>query len=235
MNWRDFLYFSKEERRALIVLLLLIFTGSVWLVINDTIRAKEVVAEVQPHYIVHPENAPVPIPIDTTSPPASAPSPPLSVKKKYVPDRKLQSKSYTRTEKFPEGYIVELNTADTITLKKVPGIGSSFAGRIVKFRTLLGGFYTVEQLREVYGMDEERYFSLQKWFHVDTSFIAKIPVNHLSVEALAKHPYISYKQARVLQRLARRKGGLDGWDNLRLLDEFTEVDRERLYAYLSFQ
>jgi DNA uptake protein ComE-like DNA-binding protein len=187
--------------------------------------------EIQPHYIVHPENAPTPIHIDTTKQPEL----PLPSPKKIYRKWESQPRTFTRTEKFPAGSLVELNTADTATLKKVPGIGSVFASRIVKYRSLLGGFYSVTQLREVYGIDEERYLSLHTWFHVDTSFIAKLPINHLSSDTLSKHPYISYKQARVLQQLCRRKGRLDGWDNLRLLEEFSEADYERLYAYLSFQ
>jgi competence ComEA-like helix-hairpin-helix protein len=149
--------------------------------------------------------------------------------------RQPQPAPFTRTEKFPAGTLVELNTADTTTLKKVPGIGSAFAGRIVKYRVLLGGFYSVEQLREVYGIDEERYLALQNWFYADTSFIAKLPVNLLPSDSLAKHPYITYRQARVLWQQRRRDGRLNSWENLRLLEEFTETDRERLSAYLSFQ
>ncbi|MDR2408456.1 MAG: helix-hairpin-helix domain-containing protein [Bacteroidales bacterium] len=234
MNWRDFLYFSKGERRALTLLLLLIFAGSLWLVIHDKYSAEEVVAETPPRYIVNPENAPLPISVDvdTTPRPVATPPPP---QKKYSPRREPQPASFTRTEKFPPGTMVELNTADTTTLKKVPGIGSYFAGRIVKYRALLGGFYCVEQLREVYGMEEERYLSLQNWFYADTSFIAKLPVNLLPREALAKHPYIGNKKASILQQLRRKKGRLHGWHCLRLLEEFTEADRERLHFYLSFQ
>ena len=48
-----------------------------------------------------------------------------------------------RQEKFPEGIRVELNTADTATLKKIPGIGSYYARRIVDYRNRLGGFVSV--------------------------------------------------------------------------------------------
>ena len=54
-----------------------------------------------------------------------------------------------RQEKFPEGIRVELNTADTATLKKIPGIGSYYARRIVDYRNRLGGFVSVAQLKEM--------------------------------------------------------------------------------------
>ncbi|MDR1356268.1 MAG: helix-hairpin-helix domain-containing protein [Tannerellaceae bacterium] len=229
-GWRDLLYFSKGEKKSLTLMLVLISIGSILLVISDNYKENATVGT-QPGYIVNPANAPVPIPIDTSRK-IETPLPPA---KKSSPRRNTRTASFTRTEKFPVGTVVELNTADTATLKKVPGIGSVFAGRIVKFRTLLGGFYSVEQLREIYGMDEERYLSLQNWFHADTSFIAKLSVNHLHSDVLSKHPYISYKQARVIQQICRRKGRLESWDSLRLLEEFTEFDRERLSPYLSFK
>ena len=76
--------------------------------------------------------------------------------------------------------MVELNEADTLTLKKIPGIGSTFARRIVRYRELLGGYYTVEQLAEVYGIDEERYIALYPWFRVDTTRLRPQSINQLS-------------------------------------------------------
>jgi hypothetical protein len=234
MNWRDFFYFSKGERRALTLLLVLIAFGSILLVVNDK-NEEEDAAGMEFRRIVHPENAPAPVPIDRVENMEKPRGASKKISAKKPPARKRQSPSFARAEKFPTGTLVELNTADTTTLKKVPGIGSVFARRIVNYRLRLGGFYSPAQLRELYGMDEERYLSLQNWFYADTSFIAKMPVNHLSFKALFKHPYLNYEQVCALRQLCDRKGRIDGWENLRLLEEFTEADRERLSAYLSFQ
>ena len=143
--------------------------------------------------------------------------------------------SYTRTEKFAKGTVVELNTADTTILKKVPGIGSAFAKRIISYRNLLGGFYSVTQLSEVYGIDEERYNALVAWFSADPSHISVIDVNNISQDSLNKHPYINYRQAKAIMQLRKQKGKLSGWENLQLLNEFTDVDKIRLQHYLSFK
>lgn len=137
--------------------------------------------------------------------------------------------------KFPKGTVVELNTADTMILKKVPGIGSSFARRIVKYRNLLGGFYTVAQLGEVYGIDEDRYYALAPWFRTDASLVRLIRINRLPADSLPYHPYLNKSQKRVLRQLRRQKGRIGGWENLQLLEEFTPADRERLAPYLSFE
>ncbi|MEM9858315.1 MAG: helix-hairpin-helix domain-containing protein, partial [Bacteroidota bacterium] len=45
----------------------------------------------------------------------------------------------------------DINEADTTQLKQLKGIGSVFSRRILKYRKLLGGFVTSDQLSEVYG------------------------------------------------------------------------------------
>lgn len=117
---------------------------------------------------------------------------------------------YTRTEKYAPGTLVELNTADTTILKKVPGIGSTFARRIIKYRELLGGFYDVSQLAEVYGIDEERYQALAPWFIADTLHIRRLEVNALSAATLRKHPYLDYRQAKAIEQLRKQKAGSPG-------------------------
>ncbi|MDR2231657.1 MAG: helix-hairpin-helix domain-containing protein [Tannerella sp.] len=143
--------------------------------------------------------------------------------------------TYARVEKLAAGSTVELNGADTTALKKVPGIGSSFASRIVRFRDILGGFYSVQQLAEVYGIDEERYHSIEPWFTVDASLIRRLPVNTISQDSLNRHPYISYGQARAIVQLRTQKKRLTGWDNLSLMEEFTDRDKQRILPYLSFE
>jgi DNA uptake protein ComE-like DNA-binding protein len=143
--------------------------------------------------------------------------------------------SYTRTEKFEKGTVVELNTADTTILKKVPGIGSAYAKRIISYRNILGGYYSVVQLSEVYGIDEDRYNALVSWFTADSTLISKLPVNELSQDSLRRHPYINYNQAKIITRLRQQKGKLTGWENLQLLAEFTDYDKMRLQYYLSFK
>ena len=62
----------------------------------------------------------------------------------------------------------------------------------MNYRNLLGGYYSVTQLNEVYGIDEERYNALKSWFTVDTSLVFKLDVNRLPQDSLSRHPYINY-------------------------------------------
>jgi hypothetical protein len=92
----------------------------------------------------------------------------------------------------------------------------------------------VNQLAEVYGIDAERYENLASWFRVDTTHIHPLEVNTLPFATLLKHPYLNYQQVKVILQLRKQKGKLSGWENLQLLEEFTEADRKRLAPYLSF-
>jgi DNA uptake protein ComE-like DNA-binding protein len=75
----------------------------------------------------------------------------------------------------PENIIVELNTADTTSLKQIKRIGSYMAKRIVEYRQKLGGFYSVEQLLDINGINEELYSCIAPYFIVDKGKIVKFP------------------------------------------------------------
>ena len=85
---------------------------------------------------------------------------------------------------------IELNRADTVLLKKIRGIGTVYANRIIRYRELLGGFTRREQLLEVYGIDSSLYRSLRKYVIIDTLAVRKIDVNDASFGDLLAHPYL---------------------------------------------
>lgn len=245
MNWRDFFYFSKGERRALILLLSLISAAWLTLVLTDNTSGLSAGSNMSAKVVLHPVCIYSPDSIfsvnnDTLSKEGLQEEPKV---KNSIPNETIVPKidkrpfyqTTSRTEKFAVGTIVELNTADTTTLKKVPGIGTAFSNRIIKYRNLLGGFYSVTQLSEVYGIEEDRYNALKEWFCVNPELISKRSVNQLPADSLSRHPYINYRQARVMKQICRQKGKLEGWDNLLLLEEFTEFDIERIGPYISFE
>ena len=265
MSWRDFFYFSKGERSGLIVLLCLITIAGILLILNnksdsvansglqqtpigDVRKQSNEPSDSQPLNTQSVTNSSSPEKADkssvtnttNTSKQSLPKETPSEGKKESVSERvhrltSYSQPSYSRTEKFKEGTVVELNIADTTTLKKVPGIGSSFAKRIIGYRNLLGGYYSVTQLSEVYGIDEERYNALVPWFSADPSLISTLAVNELPQDSLRRHPYINYGQAKVISQLRKQKGKLTGWENFQLLNEFADIDKVRLQHYLSFE
>ena len=136
-----------------------------------------------------------------------------------------------RQEKFPEGTTVELNAADTAVLKKIPGIGSYYARRIVDYRDRLGGFVSVGQLAEVEDLPE----GLERWFTVSPSVSRPLRVNRMSLNALRRHPYLDFYQSKVIVEHRRKYGAIKSLQALSLYEEFAPSDLERLQPYVSFE
>lgn len=94
--------------------------------------------------------------------------------------------------------MLELNTADSIELLTLYGIGPSFAKRIIKYRTLLGGFYSKQQLLEVFGFDQEKLDKIEGVIDVNAAGIKKININKVRTDELKKHPYLDYYTAKAI-------------------------------------
>nr|WP_302830941.1 helix-hairpin-helix domain-containing protein [uncultured Bacteroides sp.] len=132
--------------------------------------------------------------------------------------------------KYPVGTVINLNLADTIELKKIPGIGSGIARLIVGYRRNLGGFYRIEQLQDI-NLD---YRQLENWFCIHDEDIRLINLNRSGVERLRNHPYINFYQAKVFVEYRKKKGTLHSLKPFTLYEEFTEDDLEKISHYVCF-
>lgn len=94
--------------------------------------------------------------------------------------------------------LVELNSADSVTLLSLYGIGPSFAKRIIKYRNLLGGFYSKMQLLEVYGFDQRKLDKIDAYCDVSPNGIKRININTIRTDELKKHPYLDYYTAKAI-------------------------------------
>lgn len=88
---------------------------------------------------------------------------------------------------------VELNSVDSLTLIELNGIGPAFAKRILKYRSILGGYTNILQLKEVYGFNDELYEKVKNVFKIDASLVKKIDLNKDDFKVINKHPYLSYE------------------------------------------
>ena len=138
------------------------------------------------------------------------------------------------TVKYPvklrPGQHIALNASDTALLKKVPGIGSYYARKVVAYRQRLGGFHSVAQLREIEGFPE----GALPYFKAEGGAVKKLNVNRLSLSQLRQHPYLNYYQARDIVDYRRLRGPITDISQLRLLNDFTDTDLERLRPYLEY-
>lgn len=133
---------------------------------------------------------------------------------KRMPDKLPETPASKPSDNTLSLKLIELNNSDTITLKTIKGIGSVFAARIVKYRELLGGFYSYDQVFEISGMDSLEYLSLIRYTELDASFIRKINLNTASEKEIRSHPYISAYYARSIIYYKQITGEIDHIEEL---------------------
>jgi competence protein ComEA len=128
---------------------------------------------------------------------------------------------------------IELNTADSNDLDKLPRIGMGYARRIIKYRNALGGFLDISQLMEVYGFRETLLDSISPFLTVDLTKIVMLNINTASVEDLRKHPYIRYKIANAIVNYRLQHGNFSTPDDVRNVILVTEEIYTKIKSYIT--
>ncbi len=129
---------------------------------------------------------------------------------------------------------VEINSADSAMLVQKFLLSPWLARRILKYRTLLGGFYSRTQLREVYGMKTATYNAIKTFVRIDTSKIKKTDLNTATFKQLLHHPYIDYETTKKLVNFRRKVHGFSSFQQVRQLTGLpdTLLNKIRHYLYL---
>ncbi len=141
------------------------------------------------------------------------------------------------TGKFQQVVKLELNTVDSATLVRVPGIAEGTARAILSYREKLGGYYSAEQLRE-----KLTWESAQKnldswcneWFWADESLILKFNINALSFKELVHHPYLSYEEVKAIVKWRDRHKKVANIADLKQLGIEDSTKLEKLLHYVEF-
>lgn len=105
--------------------------------------------------------------------------------------------------------VFELNSADSLDLVQLYNIGPTIARRILKYRSLLGGYYCKEQLHEVYGIDSARYADIAPHLTVNSALVTRLDLNTATIDQLKRHPYLDYYQAKAIVRMREEKGAFN--------------------------
>ena len=129
---------------------------------------------------------------------------------------------------------MDINRADSITLRQVPGIGPVFSSRIIRFRDGLGGIYNLDQLTEIYQISPEVVENLKKYTYVSQDFeVQKVNINTDDVSTLAKHPYISYPLARAIVQHREDYGAYQQLNDCKEVYLMDEITFQKIASYLS--
>ncbi len=119
--------------------------------------------------------------------------PPPATEARSSSDQSLKTKPFVPREPF------DINTCDSIRLLDVNGIGPVLSSRILRYRNRLGGFVSLQQLYEVYGLDSAAVHALQLRSFIDASFRpVRINLNTATEQELKKLPYIRPALAKAI-------------------------------------
>ena len=127
---------------------------------------------------------------------------------------------------------IDINNADTSALIELPGIGSKLASRIVSFREKLGGFYSIDQVKETYGLPDSTFQKIKPYLHA-TNEVKKLNVNAATKDELKVHPYIKWNIANAIVEYRNQHGNYNNIEELKNISLIDETTFTRLSHYLS--
>jgi competence ComEA-like helix-hairpin-helix protein len=129
--------------------------------------------------------------------------------------------------------LIPVNSTDTAALIALPGIGSKLAARIISFREKLGGFYSVEQISETYGLPDSTFQKIKGRLQVEESTIRKINLNTATKDELKVHPYIRWNLANAIVEYRNQHGPFKSLEELKNIVLIDEAIFDKMIPYLS--
>ncbi len=131
--------------------------------------------------------------------------------------------------------VKDINEATADDLIKLYGIGPALSERILKRRTSLGAFVSMEQMNEIWGLSPEVIELLQQHFTIShPPTIEKIAINNLSSKELAKFPYFNYALAKEIVTYRSMHNGIRSIEDLTKIKGMPNEKIKIIALYLEF-
>ena len=146
------------------------------------------------------------------------------------------TKSYKTVSPKSEAEKIDLNTATSVQLQKVYGIGGAFAERIIKYRTKQNGFVSIVELDEIYGLKPETITELKKSFSLKTpKKINQLDINLATKAELVTIRFIDYEIAHNIIEYRTLHEGFKSLDELTKVKDFPvkKIEIIKLYLHLN--
>jgi DNA uptake protein ComE-like DNA-binding protein len=153
-------------------------------------------------------------------------------KKEFKEYNKYPNKAFAKKEKI---IIIDINQATKEDLIKIYGIGEAISLRILKQKENLGGFVSMEQMKDVWGLSPEVIENLNSHFKVSVlPNIKKIDVNNASLKELSQFYYFRYALAKEIVTYRSMRGNINNIEDLTKIKGFP-VDKAKIIGlYLDF-
>ncbi|MCF8322663.1 MAG: helix-hairpin-helix domain-containing protein [Flavobacterium sp.] len=153
-------------------------------------------------------------------------------KKEFVDYKNYSKTTFAKKEKI---VILDINQATKEDLIKIYGIGEATSLRILKFKEGLGGFVSMDQMNDVWGLSLEVIENLNSHFKVSAQpTVNKIDINNASIKELAQFPYFNYQIAKQIVTFRSMNGDFKNKDDLTKIKGLS-IDKATIIAlYLKF-
>lgn len=135
----------------------------------------------------------------------------------------------------PRYLITDINTADTTALIALPGIGNKLAFRIINFRDKLGGFYSVAQVAETFGLPDSTFQKIKQYLKLDNTSVRKININMATADELKAHPYIKWALANPIIAYRKEHGLFAKVEDIKKIMAVTDDIYNKIAPYLTTQ
>ena len=139
-----------------------------------------------------------------------------------------------KTQPIKRPKIVEINSADSTTLVSLNGIGEGSVMHILRYRELLGGYYSPTQILELDAVTAENFYKFSSQIWCDSAKIKKININFATPSEMMTHPYLT---SRMLKRIVNTRELKGGWSTIEEMIKdriFSKDEANRIAPYLSF-
>lgn len=130
---------------------------------------------------------------------------------------------------------IDINHCDTDDIVVVPLFGSKRAARLVEYRDRLGGFYSLEQMREVYVLQDIDMEHVAKYFTLRPGDVRKININTASYKELVSHPYFDAYLTKTILNYREKHGKIESFEQLQRITHAYPELMEKLRHYIVFE
>jgi competence protein ComEA len=231
---KDWFGFTRRERRSTFVLLIIVV---IIIGFRYTIPDRKIIIEVVPDSLLFEESRAVVNSVRNYETKSSLSDPDRNkFRTSYVTKPKSIHPVIQKEAKYSyrKQHVVELNGSDSLTLVGLPGIGPVLSARIIKYRNLLGGYATIGQLQEVYGLSPETFELIKNCVSADSSFIKRINLNTADYKGLSHIRYLEKYEISAILKYRQLKGIIGGMNELIENKIITKEKARKIGPYLKF-
>jgi DNA uptake protein ComE-like DNA-binding protein len=129
--------------------------------------------------------------------------------------------------------IIDINTATPEQMKSLPGMDYRMPYRILGYRDKLGGFYSVDQIKETYGITDSMFQSIKPYIKIDNKNIIQLNINTASDYELSNHPYIGKDIGKAIFIYRQQHGNYQTVSDLKKIIFLREEAFQKMLPYVT--